>query len=213
MTDGDIRRTPPLEDAPVSSSKNDIRADLLAARERMSPFVIAQVNAELAEWMYALPVPVAPGDTVAAYVAVGDEPGGTAMLDALGDRGLRVLLPVVPPGPPTRLLWGEYRGEDALVHGRWDLLEPAESLGADAIGAARAILVPAIGADRSGGRLGRGAGYYDRTLTTADAPIIAVVYDDELVDRLPQADDDVPVDWVLTPGGGFIRTPHLTVNE
>ncbi|MDR2281391.1 MAG: 5-formyltetrahydrofolate cyclo-ligase [Gordonia sp. (in: high G+C Gram-positive bacteria)] len=192
----------------MTATKKERRADLLAARGRMSPFVIAQVNAELAEWMYALPVPVAPGDTVAAYVAVGDEPGGTAMLDALVDRGLRVLLPVVPAGAPTALQWGEFRGEDALVHGRWDLLEPADSLGVDAVAEARAILVPAIGADRAGGRLGRGAGYYDRTLDATHAPIIAVVYDDELLESIPQEPNDVPVDWVLTPGGGFLRTPH-----
>ncbi|WP_419717507.1 5-formyltetrahydrofolate cyclo-ligase [Gordonia malaquae] len=192
----------------MTAMKKDRRADLLAARGRMSPFVIAQVNAELAEWMYALPVPVAPGDTVAAYVAVGDEPGGTAMLEALVDRGLRVLLPVVPRGEPTALHWGEFRGEDALVRGRWDLLEPADALGVEAVADARAILVPAIGADRAGGRLGRGAGYYDRTLAATHAPIIAVVYDDELLDSIPQEPNDVPVDWVLTPGGGFLRTPH-----
>ncbi len=177
----------------------------------MSPFLVAQVNAELAEWMYALPLPVAPGDAVAAYVAVGDEPGGTAMLDALVDRGLRVLLPIVPPGPPARLGWGEYTGEDDLVQGRWGLLEPGVERSGDPLVDARAILVPALGADRAGGRLGRGAGYYDRTLTAATAPTIAVVYDDEFLDSVPQEPDDVPVDWVLTPGGGFTHTPNAPI--
>ena len=52
-------------------------------------------------------------------------------------------------------------------------------------------------------RLGRGAGYYDRTLIGSSAELVAVVYDDEVVDALPSGNYDVPVGWALTPAGGF----------
>ncbi|WP_132993211.1 5-formyltetrahydrofolate cyclo-ligase [Gordonia zhaorongruii] len=187
--------------------KQALRSTLLHARAEMSPFVLAQVNAELAQWMYSLPVTVTAGDTVAAYVATRGEPGGTAMLDALLDRGLTVLVPIVPAGDPSRLHWGEYTGEDSLTEGRWRLLEPSGTrLGADAVREAAAILIPAVAADRAGARLGRGAGYYDRTLTVVDAPIIAVVHDDEfLTAGVPTEAYDVPVNWVLTPGTGYTR--------
>ncbi|MCF8612192.1 5-formyltetrahydrofolate cyclo-ligase [Gordonia sp. HY285] len=188
-----------------SQSKSELRRAVLDARASMSPFVLAQVNAELAEWMYRLPVDIADGAIVAAYVASGSEPGSTAILDVLVDRGFTVLLPVVPPGDPARLQWGEYRGEMALEARRWGLLEPTgRPLRPDAIHRARLILVPALGADRSGARLGRGAGYYDRTLATIDAPVVAVVNDAEFLDDgIEQSQHDVPVDWVLTPGSGF----------
>ena len=168
---------------------------------------LAQHNAELAEWMYRLPVELDPGDVVAAYVATRAEPGGTAMLDALLDRGLRVLLPIVPEGDPARLQWGEYHGEDALETGRWGLLEPrGYRLDPDALHEAKLILVPAVAADRTGARLGRGAGYYDRTLAAVDAPVVAVVHDDELADDgVPHEANDVPMDWILTPGNGFVK--------
>ncbi|MGB3699415.1 MAG: 5-formyltetrahydrofolate cyclo-ligase [Gordonia sp. (in: high G+C Gram-positive bacteria)] len=191
----------------MNQQKSDMRRRVLAARAQLSPFLLAQCNAELAEWMYRLPVDLAPGDVVAAYVATRAEPGGTAMLDALLDRGLRVILPIVPEGDPTRLQWGEYHGETSLSEGRWHLLEPlGYRLDPDTLHEAAVILVPAVAADRTGARLGRGAGYYDRTLAAVDAPVIAVVHDDELFDDgVPHEATDVPMDWVLTPGRGFVR--------
>lgn len=183
-----------------------MRRRVLAARAALSPFVLAQHNAELAEWMYRLPVDLEPGDIVAAYVATRAEPGGTAMLDALLDRELRVLLPIVPEGEPTRLQWGEYFGEESLSQGRWGLMEPqGYRLDPDMLHEAKLILVPAVAADRTGRRLGRGAGYYDRTLAAVSAPVVAVVHDDEFFDTgVPHDAHDVPMTWILTPGSGFV---------
>jgi 5-formyltetrahydrofolate cyclo-ligase len=79
-------------------------------------------------------------------------------------------------------------------------------LGVDAIAAASVVLVPALAVDVSGVRLGRGAGFYDRSLSYAapTARLIAVVRDDELVDWLPDAEHDVPMTHALTPGRGLV---------
>ncbi|MFM9379072.1 5-formyltetrahydrofolate cyclo-ligase [Gordonia sp. VNK21] len=200
----------PRTDGPDASpaphlEKARLRTGLLAARDAMSPFILSQSIAELAEWMYRLPVELAPGDTVAAYVATRREPGGIAMLDALADQGLRVILPIVPEGEPDRLQWGVYTDERELEPGRWNLLEPmGQRLDPDTLVQAELILVPAVAVDRRGVRLGRGAGYYDRTLAGMRAPIVAVVHDAEVVDApLPEDENDVRVNLILTPGAGF----------
>ena len=189
----------------TTSDKNALRTELLAARDAMSPFVLSQAIGDLAEWMYNLPIEVAAGDTVAAYVPTRREPGGTAMLDALVDRGLRVLLPIVPEGDPQRLQWGVYRDEQTLTEGRWNLLEPQGlRLDPDTLVEAKLILVPAVAVDRRGVRLGRGAGYYDRTLVGMPGQIVVVVHDTEMVDgELPEDRYDVRGQWILTPSGGF----------
>lgn len=189
----------------MTADKARLRSELLAAREAMSPFILSQSIGELAAWMYSLPVEIGEGDTVAAYVATRREPGGAAMLDALADRGARVLLPIVPEGKPQRLQWGVYRGERALDEGRWNLLEPQGiRLDPDTLVEAKLILVPAVAVDRRGVRLGRGAGYYDRTLTGMPGQVVAVVHDAEVVDHdLPEDPTDVRVQWILTPSGGF----------
>ncbi|MFC7341349.1 5-formyltetrahydrofolate cyclo-ligase [Saccharopolyspora griseoalba] len=147
-------------------------------------------------------------NAIAAYVPVGGEPGGE-LPEMLRAAGLRVLLPVVVDRS-SPLEWAEYTGPDSLRPATYGLLEPAgQRLGAAAIAQADAVLVPALGVDRSGVRLGRGAGHYDRSLPLADpgAERIAVVRDVELVAELPGEPHDVRMTGVITPGGGVARLP------
>jgi 5-formyltetrahydrofolate cyclo-ligase len=149
------------------------------------------------------------GETVCAYVPVGSEPGSAELIDSLLRREVRVLLPVArhdAAGLPVPLQWGEYR-TDGLVQARFGLQEPVEPwLPAEAIATASVVLVPALAVDRSGVRLGRGAGFYDRSLPLAAraARLVAVVRDDELVDRLPAEPHDVRMTHALTPNGGLV---------
>jgi 5-formyltetrahydrofolate cyclo-ligase len=146
--------------------------------------------------------------TVCAYVPFGTEPGSSALLEALRAAGARVLLPVIPPVPGP-LDWAEYTGPETLVPGRLrGVREPSgPRLGSPTLGEAELILVPALGVDRRGTRLGRGAGFYDRSLAhrSPDADLLAVVRDPELVERLPGEPHDVRVSGALTPGLGVVR--------
>src|SRR4029077_10013888 len=67
-------------------------------------------------------------------------------------------------------------------------------------------LWPALAVDGAGVRLGRGAGFYDRSLPLAapTARLVAVVRDDELVDRLPAEPHEVRMTHALTPNGGLV---------
>jgi 5-formyltetrahydrofolate cyclo-ligase len=148
--------------------------------------------------------------TVCAYLPFGTEPGTVAFVDALAAGGARVLLPVIRPTPGP-LDWAEYTGEADLVPSRLrGIREPGgKRLGADAVGAAELVLVPALAVDRRGVRLGRGAGHYDRSLVfaAAGAALLAVVRDEELVERLPGEPHDVRMSGALTPGRGVLDLP------
>jgi 5-formyltetrahydrofolate cyclo-ligase len=155
-------------------------------------------------------------DTVCGYVPFGVEPGSPEMLDVLRDRGRTVLLPVIPTerGP---LDWAEYTGPSSLAGGVFpQVLEPTgPRLGPNAIAEAEVVLVPALAVDRRGARLGKGAGYYDRSLPLASpgARFVAVVRDPEFVDRLPAEPHDVRMHAVLTPGRGVIDLPDSETPE
>jgi 5-formyltetrahydrofolate cyclo-ligase len=148
--------------------------------------------------------------TVCAYLPFGTEPGTTALVDALAAGGARVLLPVILPEPGP-LDWAEYTGEADLVPSRFrGIREPGgKRLGTDAVRAAEVILVPALAVDQRGVRLGRGAGHYDRSLVfaAAGAALLAVVRDEELVERLPGEPHDVRMSGVLTPARGVLDLP------
>ncbi len=144
------------------------------------------------------------GDTVCAYVPVGSEPGSIELLEALRTAGATVLLPIArEPGP---LNWANYDGAANLVRAPFGLREPSgPALGSAAIAAANVILIPALAVDRRGVRLGRGAGFYDRSLASAaaGARLIAVVRDEEVVPELPEDPHDKRVGWALTPTAGL----------
>ena len=61
----------------------------------------------------------------------------------------------------------------------------------------------------SGVRLGRGSGFYDRSLGFRDpqSRLVAIVRDSELVDELPSEPHDVPMTHALTPGRGLVTLP------
>jgi len=190
----------------VRETKTQVRAAILAARAASTP---QQRTAEAAALTAHVLGWVAPGSTLCAYVPVGSEPGSTDLLDELTDRGVRVLLPVAREdhdGVPDALRWGVYRA-GGLIRAPFGLREPRPPhLPPEVVAEASTVLVPALAVDRHGTRLGRGAGFYDRTLqhAAATAALIAVVRDDELVDALPQEPHDVRMTHAVTPGRGIV---------
>lgn len=151
------------------------------------------------------------GSTVCYYVPFGPEPGSLDMLDVLVDHGAHVLLPIVPAtrGP---LEWARYEGPDSLAPGPLPgLLEPAgPRLGPAGIKEANIVLAPAVGVDYTGVRLGRGAGYYDRSLplTSPGTDLVAIVRDSELVPRLPAEPHDMRMTAAVSPDAGLITLPR-----
>ncbi|MCX4692818.1 5-formyltetrahydrofolate cyclo-ligase [Streptomyces sp. NBC_01408] len=191
-----------------ASAKAQLRRELLAARRALSPETRSAAAAALAASALALPE-LADARTVAAYVSVGTEPGTRELLDALRAAGKRVLLPLLLPD--NDLDWGLYEGPRGLAGtahpGKMRLWEPTgPALGPDAVAGADAVLLPGLAVDRRGMRLGRGGGSYDRVLERleragSEAALVVLLYDDEVVARVPEEPHDHPVRAVATPSG------------
>ncbi|MFC9821988.1 5-formyltetrahydrofolate cyclo-ligase [Streptomyces erythrochromogenes] len=196
------------ENPPTASAKSELRRELLAARRALSPDARRTAAAALAVTALDLPE-LAGARTVAAYVSVGGEPGTRELLDALRAAGKRVLLPLLLPD--NDLDWAAYEGPGSLAEaahpGRMRLLEPAgPPLGPDAVTQADAVLLPGLAVDGRGMRLGRGGGSYDRVLQRleragAHPALVVLLYDDEVVARVPEEPHDHPVQAVATPSG------------
>ncbi|MER6128213.1 5-formyltetrahydrofolate cyclo-ligase [Streptomyces sp. NPDC001795] len=188
--------------------KRMLRRGFLAVRSAFTADDVREAAAVLARRALELPE-LADAGTVAAYVSVGSEPGTLVLLDALRARGVRVLLPVLLPD--NDLDWGAYDGPGSLVRiqhgGKMALQEPAgERLGPEAVQQADAVLLPGLAVDARGMRLGRGGGSYDRVLARleragADPALVVLLYDAEVVERVPEEAHDRPVHAVVTPSG------------
>ncbi len=195
----------------ATKGKAALRERLLAARRSVTADVRAAEARSLVEHVEAL----VNGGVVCAYVPVGVEPGSVEMLDALLRHADRVLLPVARSAADdssTAMQWGDYRPGE-LVSASFGLLEPAAPwLPPAAVADADVVIVPALAVDGSGARLGRGRGFYDRTLTLRNphARLIAVVRDEELLDEVPHEPHDVRMTHALTPGRGLVDLGNWT---
>lgn len=176
----------------MTIGKAGLRVEALSRRDSISALERAATERALAD---AVP-PLVQGQT-AAYVSIGSEPGTALLLARLDD----VLLPVLLPDGD--LDWVLFDGE--LVPGPRGLLEPAgPRLGRDAVADCSVVVVPALAVDRSGTRLGRGGGSYDRALRRTSAVVVAALHLGELVEALPAEPHDQPVDAVVLPDRGLV---------
>lgn len=198
------------------SEKSSLRDRLVAERRDRAPAYRSAADAAIRAVVRDLlragrpvgrPAVGAARRSVAGYVPSDGEPGGAALPDVLGTWGDRVLLPVLRSD--LDLDWAEYTGPDCLQRARWRLCEPdGPRLGRGAVSTASVLVVPALAVDRTGTRLGRGGGSYDRALSRVPRRtlVVALLYDGELVDDLlPHEPHDRRVNAVVTPAAGFRR--------
>jgi 5-formyltetrahydrofolate cyclo-ligase len=166
-------------------------------------------------------------EPLAAYVSLPAEPPTGELLGRCRSQRRVVLLPVLLPD--LDLDWarddGTYQPGGA-AHGapgsrpaqgsgpaqesgagpaqRSGPMEPGTPrLGTWAVASASLVVVPALAVDRRGVRLGQGGGSYDRALARVpgSTPVVALLHPGELVDVLPRAAHDRPVDAVITVDG------------
>ena len=184
-----------------SGAKLALRDQLMTTRNRRPLLERSEAAREIALHLTALPE-VRRAATVAAYIAVGSEPGTAPLLDALVAAGKRVVLPVLLPDGD--LDWAAYAGDQDLVPARFGLLEPGgQRLGPDAVGTADVVLLPGLAVSARGERLGRGGGSYDRALARVPAGTFTCVllYDDEMGVEVPVEAHDRPVAAAARPAG------------
>jgi 5-formyltetrahydrofolate cyclo-ligase len=185
----------------VVGAKTAMRDQLLTTRNRRPLLERTEAARELALRLTAAPE-VRRAATVAAYIAVGSEPGTAPLLHALMAAGKRVVLPVLLPDGD--LDWAAYSGDQDLVPARFGLLEPVGSrLGVDAVATADAVLLPGLAVSARGERLGRGGGSYDRALGRVPVGTFTCVllYDDEVGIDVPVEPHDRPVTAAASPAG------------
>lgn len=101
------------------------------------------------------------------------------------------------------LWWMESLEE--MVVGKWNILEPPRELWGNPDKEVEAedldiVMVPGVGFDRKGGRMGNGQGYYDRLLEKVrpDCPLVALCYESQLFDEILVAPHDIYMDKVIS---------------
>lgn len=186
----------------VNLQKREMRAVLKAQRSARDydPELAGALCVQLAELC------IANGATkIACYLAFGDEPDTELFIDWALENEIQVLLPI--SNQDGSLTWVRFDGETQA--GIFGFQEPVGQ--EESISGVDLIFIPALAVDKTGQRLGKGKGYYDRALAQLEdlAPVIAVVFDDEFVELVATEDHDHPVDAVITPSNTVFFSERL----
>ena len=209
--------SPPL---PYASDRADLRRQLKRRRRALSDCARRYASLRMARRIMRHPALLG-AKRVALYLPSLEEIDPTYLLGMLRTRGVNAYVPVLRPGQQHRLWFVALTPDTPLVHNRYGLLEPAPRHAANRrhrcpVSALDVLLMPLLGFDHEGGRLGMGGGYYDRTLaftrySTRPAPaLIGVAYECQRVTSLPLADWDIPLDAIITEMACYdnARTAH-----
>jgi len=184
---------------PVDDEKRAMRAELRERRQVLSDAQRQAAAEGIARQLEALVTQLG-ASSLACYLSTPIEPGTRRFLERALDRGLRVLLPVTRED--GLLDWAVAGPDGQEVEGAYGVPEPVgEVLGPIAVDDVDLLVIPAAAVDEEGWRLGWGRGYYDKTLGSMESspPVYAVIYDSELVERVPREVHDQPVSGVVTP--------------
>jgi 5-formyltetrahydrofolate cyclo-ligase len=139
------------------------------------------------------------------YWPIKGEMNLVPVAEAVLAAGGRVGLPVVVHKAAPVEFWSWRRGE-RLVRGEWDIPVPKRRDLVDP----ELLIVPLVGFDRRGYRLGYGAGFYDRTLAAAQPRprTIAVGFASALLDTIHPQPHDIPMDILVTEDGRVEKEPQ-----
>lgn len=150
------------------------------------------------------------GSRVAVYLPIDGELDPGPIIEAALARRCRVYVPVVERFRTGRMHFAPLAGA-ALRTNRWGLREPSSAAGGRIDPRwLDLVLVPCVGVDARGYRLGMGKGFYDRRFAFLAQRkawrrprLIALAYDFQRLDAVPPAPWDVPAWAILTPRGLF----------
>ncbi len=187
------------EASPIADQKRKLREAALARRDLMPPDDRVRAARKIAASPF--PVDVPKGAIVSGFSPIKTEFNPVPLMRALAKAGARLALPkVMGRGKPLSLRAWSF-GEP-LVSGVWGIREP----GPEAPEVAPDILlVPFTAFDRTGYRIGYGAGYYDMTLAVlrAKKKIVAVGlgFAVQETKKVPVEAHDQRLDFILTEAG------------
>ena len=191
------RLTDRTMDAP--DPRRALRESLRAQRRALPPTVRLLAAEGLAAQLAALPA-LQQARHVAGYWAVDGELSLHALL--AGPLAQRYCLPLIQRD--RRLRFARWNAGDPLAANRFGIPEPVAPRLLDG-GELDVVLLPLVGFDRAGNRLGSGAGFYDRSFAFLQAMprparplLVGVGYALQEVDALSAAAWDVPLDYVAT---------------
>ncbi|MBQ8092437.1 MAG: 5-formyltetrahydrofolate cyclo-ligase [Clostridia bacterium] len=179
----------------IRENKNRLRSRIAVEERQISPVRRKLCDEALTQRLLDLQS-FRQAKTVLLFSPFGAEPRLEGVFEACHISGKRLILPRMLPG--NMLECREVCDPEHLVAGKYGIQEPDQTCPSVRRDDIEFILVPAVCYDRQGGRLGRGAGYYDRFLTGYAGKTAGLCRSCFLQEKLPLEEHDICVQIVIT---------------
>lgn len=189
-----------------NQEKSELRRRLRRARAQLSEDERAAAEREIGRLLKRC---IKRGGRIGVYWPMGSELRLDGFVRAAQKRGAKLYLPYIEPR--SRRMWFTPYPADGVKQerkrGRAKLHVPQFAGRKIRVHGLSILLVPIVGIDREGYRLGQAGGYYDATLSAMkhrlQAKTIGVGFACQLVDRLPHEAHDVPLDGFVSERGAL----------
>jgi 5-formyltetrahydrofolate cyclo-ligase len=187
----------------LSAWRKNERTRLLREREALAPEALAELRSRIDHHLERAFPDLVHG-AVAFCWPYKNEYDARHLAAALRRRGARTALPVVV-APKTPLVFCEWKPGVELAEGPLGIPYP---VGSPEVSPDQ-VLLPMLGWDGDGYRLGYGGGFFDRTLAalTKRPRVIGIAYEQAFLKTIQPQPYDVPVDFVVTERGVYRREP------
>ena len=178
--------------------KTTIRKEILEKRKSQDPQVSAAQSRSITGTLIGRKEFQA-ADRILIYLSKDGEVGTDHLFDRAFELGKRVCVPVVDR-ENDELRISELPGPEIDFRlGAFGVREP-EDLNFVSPDQIDLVVVPGLAFDRRGGRIGYGKGYYDGLLSrlNSQVPRIALAFEFQVLDTVPQDENDIQVDAIIT---------------
>ena len=179
--------------------KKTIRREVLKKRDELSPNLRTEKDSRIKERLFSLPEFLT-ARTVLLYSSFRSEVETRTLIEESLKMSRRIVLPKVD-GAKHMLVLYEIRDTSELTEGYMGIHEPyAVDERMVTLEDIDLAIIPGAGFDCSGNRLGYGAGYYDILLSNSKKkmPVVALSYEEQIVDSIPAEAHDVKADVIIT---------------
>ncbi|AZE63993.1 MULTISPECIES: 5-formyltetrahydrofolate cyclo-ligase [Pseudomonas fluorescens group] len=154
---------------------------------------------------------------ISLYLPTDGEIDPRLLLRAAQRRGRATYLPVLSAWPRTKMVFQRVRPGEKLLPNRFGILEPrVNAYRQRQVWALDLVLLPLVGFDDMGGRLGMGGGFYDRSLaylarrySWRKPTLLGLAHECQKVGRLAQASWDVPLAGTVTDKQWYVAETPL----
>lgn len=180
--------------------KKVLRRQALSARRSLSKEEVQIKSRKIEANLFNLSVFLR-ANLVLFYLSLPEEVQTYSMIQSTLERGKRVAVPVIADLKEKEILPCEIRPGVKLVPGPLGVPQPESShrypVEPESIDL---VIVPGVAFDKEGGRVGFGAGFYDRFLGELPprSKFVALAFECQLVDRVPREEHDMCVDCIVT---------------